>query len=362
MPSGLSQMARSALPRPVVERLGRLAAARQRAVLERRLPGAVAAFDAAYGEYWRTGIVPDDADELLFLAAWSSGGLAPAEAMARSAPAYSSDRYSPLSDDLLRSVDPERVAAEVARAGFTVLPDLLDAEAVDDIRTVLERGPAQPRGDGMHDRKAGPPRPDAPSWWMRPQQTLASASARQVLRQRALADTAGRYLGVEPMIMSVVLWKSFSWRTADRSSAQLFHYDNDRPGFLKFFVYLTDVDDSNGPHTYVEGSHLAKPRHLLHGGRLSDDEVAAAYPRETWRVITGPKGTMFFADTRGFHKGGAVASGERAMFQVNLASDRFGIDEPAIGGPDEAPADLRPLVDRLPRYFAQLYTPATPAP
>lgn len=362
MPSRISQRARTALPRPVVEQIGRLAAARNRFVLERRLPGAVDAFEAAYAEYWQTARVPPDADELLFLAAWSSGGSAPAQAMRRSAPPFSADLFTPLADDLLGSIDPAEVATEVAERGFMVLPDLLDRSVVDNILTVLEDGPADPRGDGMHGRPPGPPRADAPSWWMRPEHTLASTSARRVLRQRPLAEAAGRYLGVEPMIMSVVLWKSFAWRTADRSSAQLFHYDNDRPGFLKFFVYLTDVDATNGPHTYVEGSHLDKPRRLLHGGRLSDDQVAGSYPRASWRVITGPKGTMFFADTRGFHKGGAVLAGERAMFQINLASDRFGIHENAIGGAGAAPDDLRDVVDRLPRYFAQLYTPPNLVP
>lgn len=362
MPKPVLRRARSALPRSVVERVGRVVSAWDRRVLERRLPGAVEAFESAYAEYWRTGIVPPDADELLFLAAWASGGRAPADAMQRFAPPFDPEFLTSMDDDLLSQVDAEQVAAAVRRDGFMVLPDLLDTATVDDIRAVLERGPADPRGDGMHGSAAGPPAPNAPSWWMRPELTLTSPGARRILCQRQVADVAGRYLGVDPMIMSVVLWKSFAWRAADRNSAQLFHYDNDRAGFLKFFLYLTDVDDANGPHTYVEGSNLVKPRHLLHGGRLSDEEVAATYPRELWREITGPKGTMFFADTRGFHKGGLVRSGERAMFQVNLASDRFGIHEPAIGPADAAPDDLLEIVRQLPRFYAQLFTPECVGP
>ncbi len=164
------------------------------------------------------------------------------------------------------------------------------------------------------------------------------------------------------MIMSVALWKSFAWKTADSSSAQRFHYDVDRAAFVKMFVYLTDVDLSNGAHTYVRGSHGEKPKELLHGGRLKDEEIARHYPRETWEIITGPKGTVFFADTQGFHKGGKVEQGARAMLQVNLALDRFGVPEPPIGRADGAPADLKRAISDAPRYFSGLFTQPTVVP
>jgi hypothetical protein len=71
---------------------------------------------------------------------------------------------------------------------------------------------------------------------------------------------------------------------------------------------------------------------------------------------------VFFADTQGFHKGGQVSSGERAMFQINLATDRFGITEPPIGSPQDALCELGPLVATAPRYFAELYREPTAPP
>jgi hypothetical protein len=106
---------------------------------------------------------------------------------------------------------------------------------------------------------------------------------------------------------------------------------------------------------YVPCSHREKPRQLLHGQRLSDGDVARFYPQSGWEVVTGGAGTVFFADTQGFHKGGHVARGERAMFQINLASDRFGIQQDPIEA-DSIPADLRPFVDAKPRYFTELFS------
>jgi hypothetical protein len=197
---------------------------------------------------------------------------------------------------------------------------------------------------------------------MSPSEALRAPSARRLLHERRLAQIAGSYLGHDPTIMSIALWRSFAWPSADNLSAQQFHYDFDRPAFIKMFVYLTDVDDTNGPHTYVPGSHREKPRELLHGGRLTDDEVARHYPRDQWEVITGLKGTVFFADTQGFHKGGLVQSGSRAMFQINVASDRFGIHEPPIGPVAASPPDLAEHVHAAPRFFQGLFTPADPIP
>ena len=233
---------------------------------------------------------------------------------------------------------------------------------VDDILATLDAGPAQPRGDGLGTLPPGPPAPTAPTWWMDPSDSVRSEGVRRLLHQRNLALAGGRYLGVDPMIMSVVLWKSFPRTSPDASSAQLFHYDNDRASFVKMFVYLTDVDDANGPHTYVPRSHRDKPRDLLHGQRLADADVARFYPPEGWKRILGPKGTVFFADTQGFHKGGAVVSGDRAIFQINLASDRFGVAELPLGPAASAPDDLTPALGSAPRYFSQLYPQEPPTP
>lgn len=350
-------LAAKVLPELLVEHVRQRPMRRQRKVWEQRLGTAPEEFAEAYAQYWVTGEVPADAGEKLFLATWSSSGTFPRSQPARHAKSFEPAKYAGFSDDLLRDIDPVTVANAVQKQGFYVAPKQLSAPVVDDILAVLESGPAQPRGDGLEDLTPGVPRPTAPTWWMYPSDSVRSESVRRLLRERRLAEVGGHYLGVDPMVMSVVLWKSFAWQASDKHSAQQFHYDGDRAAFIKMFVYLSDVDLANGPHTYVPGSHRDKPRELLHGDRLSDDQVARHYPKDRWQVITGPKGTVFFADTQGFHKGGRVEQGSRAMFQINLASDRFGVHEPPIGPVDAAPGDLRAVVEGAPRYFSELFVP-----
>jgi hypothetical protein len=63
----------------------------------------------------------------------------------------------------------------------------------------------------------------------------------------------------------------------------------------------------------------------LHGEKLEDFEIASHYKKEDEIVITGPRGLAFFADTAAFHKGTKVLSDVRAIFQINYATDNFGV-------------------------------------
>lgn len=353
--TNLRTLARAALPHRGADFLHELVEWGRRHADRRHLRGALPAYIEAYQRYWQTGEVPRDADRVLFYATWASGGTLPQLLAERSGVRFEADTYRSFPSDLLSDLDPEQVSANVRQQGYFVSPHRIATEVVDDIVGVLDAGPAIPRGDDVTVTVPGIPTPAAPTWWMAPEDSLRSESVRRLLVQRRLVESGASYLGVDPLIMSVVLWRSFAWPIADKNSAQAFHFDNDRSGFLKMFVYLTDVDENTGPHVYVSGSHRRKPRSLLHGQRLSDPAVARHFPREQWKSILGERGTVFFADTHGIHKGGQVTTGTRAMFQINLASDRFGAAIDHIGHSDDAPVDLRGYIDEAPRYFSQLY-------
>ena len=43
-------------------------------------------------------------------------------------------------------------------------------------------------------------------------------------------------------------------------------------------------------------------------------------PKKDWIIGTGAKGTIIFADTRGFHKGGDARKGDRLMYTCMYTS------------------------------------------
>ena len=49
-----------------------------------------------------------------------------------------------------------------------------------------------------------------------------------------------------------------------------------------------------------------------------------AFGENCWSTVTGPSGTLFFADTRGLHKGDSVVEGSRSMFSITYSIDNFG--------------------------------------
>lgn len=157
---------------------------------------------------------------------------------------------------------------------------------------------------------------------------LARAAASWDVAVRSeFVSVARAYLNCEPILDLVAMWWSFSGKDTKQelsSAAQLYHFDMDRIRFIKFFVYLTDVNELNGPHSYIEGSQLdLRSKSLMRDGRFGDREVLRHFPTEERRIL-GKKGTIFVADTSGLHKGVPVAQGERLIFQLEFSNSLFG--------------------------------------
>jgi Phytanoyl-CoA dioxygenase (PhyH) len=141
---------------------------------------------------------------------------------------------------------------------------------------------------------------------------------------------AARYLGTIPRLIGVNLWWSYpavSTAAEREDAAQMFHYDLDDFRFIKFFFYLTDVDDQSGPHVVIKGTHRRKvftsTLDRLKVRRYTDQEIAAMYPEDQILPIVGPAGTGFAEDTLAIHKGLAPAY-PRLTYQVQFALHDFG--------------------------------------
>lgn len=151
---------------------------------------------------------------------------------------------------------------------------------------------------------------------------LALATASDITR---VADI---YFGLTTRVLECKVWRTCA-SESEPSGSQLWH--RDRPAdrrMLKCFVYLTDVRADNGPFSFVPGTHALGARASLtptstpsrYVPRTTDDEMARWAPRETWRIATGPAGTVVFADTSGLHRGGWVTSGQRTAFMAHFGS------------------------------------------
>ena len=117
-------------------------------------------------------------------------------------------------------------------------------------------------------------------------------------------------------------------KKADSEAAQMFHFDLDRIKWLKFFIYLTDVNINSGPHVYVSGTHkpFSKPYKFMLRGykRILDEEINNSYEQSRINTICGDKGTIIIGDTSCYHKGLPPLNGNRLIFEFELSNSSFG--------------------------------------
>lgn len=161
------------------------------------------------------------------------------------------------------------------------------------------------------------------------QDLLANRDVQTLLADLSFPAVAQEYLGARPVMDVLAMW----WHTAysdkpDMDAAQYYHFDMDRPKWLKFFIYLTDVTTDNGPHTFIKGSQQTEgiPESMLKKGyaRLTDEEVEQHYGCEKVVEFVAPRGTIIAEDTRGLHKGKHVAQGDRLILQIQFSNSLFG--------------------------------------
>jgi len=165
---------------------------------------------------------------------------------------------------------------------------------------------------------------------------------------------AQEYLGFNPVFDVLTMWWSAPTHDQQLQSraAQLYHFDMDRLKFVKFFIYLTDVETDNGPHCYIRGSHKRKPAELLKDARLSDEEILRHYKSTDLVELTGKTGTILAVDTRGLHKGKPLEARDRLIFQIQFADSLFGQNYPLIHIPSNLNEHMAERISQNKRCFS----------
>jgi hypothetical protein len=160
---------------------------------------------------------------------------------------------------------------------------------------------------------------------------LRCEAALAMQRDPLLLDIARHYLGGEAQLITTRLWWSFPTRAATDTDMRLasldrYHFDLDDWRMLKFFFYLTPVDEGGGPHVYVRGSHnnrVLRHQLTLLVGHPADD-VLRAYGAENAVTLKGEAGFGFVEDPFGFHMGTVARRSPRLMMEIG-----FGVSKPS---------------------------------
>lgn len=164
------------------------------------------------------------------------------------------------------------------------------------------------------------------------------------------------YLGGLPILTNINMWLSVPVNMEpDYEAAQEWHFDMDRPKWLKCFIYLTDVLEENGPHQFIKGSHapFGIPLGLRKLGyvRLDDALVRNFYTDNLFISFTGNAGTMIVEDTNGLHRGRAPIDGSRLILAVEFSTTLFGASYKKIATPKMFTAQFKNMFDKNPKIY-----------
>jgi len=160
------------------------------------------------------------------------------------------------------------------------------------------------------------------------QDIIDTDSFHKILFDPSLIKFSQDYLKSYPVIDNISAWWSFPAATPDKNAAQWWHFDLERPKWLKFFFFLTDCETHNGAHCFVKGSHrnngVKWPLRKKGYARLSDEEINKLYSNQDIVEILAKKGSLLIEDTRGLHKGKNLIKDHRFLIQVQYSSSAFG--------------------------------------
>jgi hypothetical protein len=149
-----------------------------------------------------------------------------------------------------------------------------------------------------------------------------------------ILQIAALYLKSKPILQGTNMWWSFAADSSeqDRSkAAQMYHMDLDDYQFIKFFFYLTDVDENSGPHVIVKETHINKKlSHQLKLRRFTDQEIIDEYGLDKIITLCGSAGFGFIEDTLCFHKGYPPYTKDRLVIQVEFGLRDYGFQHTTV--------------------------------
>jgi Phytanoyl-CoA dioxygenase (PhyH) len=127
------------------------------------------------------------------------------------------------------------------------------------------------------------------------------------------------YFGMFSRLAGVELWYNVPTNGPDVFS-QRWHRDSEDRKNVKVFLYLRDVDSATGPFCYIPETHNGGrykrffPQTIETSNYPPEGAVEKKFAMVEKKVCVGKAGTLIFADTTGFHKGGHPTARGRLLF------------------------------------------------
>lgn len=147
---------------------------------------------------------------------------------------------------------------------------------------------------------------------------------KNILLSKEVLDLVSRYVGSNFLSINSTYFITLPIKTDKNEkykNAQFFHWDNDFTKFLKLYIYLSDVDESSGPHIFVSGTHKHKKLEHSLARLYSDENIFGSY--KNIKIFNGCEGSFFFTDSYGIHKGMTPIKNFRIMLNIHFGINKI---------------------------------------
>ena len=255
-------------------------------------------------------------------------------------------------------MDQRAIAATVAtleQRGWAILSWRVPPEDLDELRRFAFATPAWASSPNERIAITETRIPnDSPRYCWRISELSRLPVVQRLIGDAAFNDIAQRYIGGRPLLANITMWLDPGRVGGESYNAHAYHYDNDGPAFLKFFVYVSDIGNESGPHSFIQGSHRRqKPPQFRRSGLYDRDAILAFYGKDNEMVFTAPAGTVLAEDTAGFHKGAPPRNGQyRLLLQFEYGLLDIPQEEEFVGFRERTRIEgLHPSIKRIARKF-----------
>ena len=129
-----------------------------------------------------------------------------------------------------------------------------------------------------------------------------------------------------------ILAAHLMYKEANLGSGGGWHRDNPLDDRFKAIIYVSDVEDDNGPFQYIEGSFSSNNiiKKVITGdfrfgqNRFDDETINKVIKKapQKMKSFTAKAGTLIFVNTRGLHRGAPIKDGERYALTSYVWFDR----------------------------------------
>ena len=149
-------------------------------------------------------------------------------------------------------------------------------------------------------------------------------SVNKIIFSEEVLSIATSYLNTKELSINATFFISNSLKTSEEEkykNAQYFHWDNDFTKFFKLYIYLNDVTLQNGPHIFIPKTHKLKKKENKLCRLFSDENINRNYQEK--KIFLGKKGSMFFVDSYGIHKGETPQENYRLMLNIHFGRGKI---------------------------------------